>query len=131
MANQSKTSGDKKRPRTFELPQLHLVELTQKENKTLNHSIAEMVESIILTKQGKPVSDQLETPVLSMKELEPFRKVGLSKDDMVEMQTFIDDEVKKFVDRSRMAVVPALVGRIVVKIVAGQVAKKICKKINC
>jgi len=125
-----KGSGDENQPRSFELPQLRLVELTQEENKSLNRSIAETLEVLMRKKQGKSVRDLIETPVLDIRELESFRKSGLTKEDLVEMQNFIDDEVIKFVDSRRAQVIP-LLGRIVISIVATKTAKKICKKIKC
>lgn len=127
---QERGSGDEKPPRSFELPQLRLAELNQEENKLLNRSIAQTLEVLMRKKQGKSVRDLIETPVLDIKELESFRKSGLTKEDLIEMQSFIDDEVIKFIDSRRVQAIPFL-GRIVISIVASKTSKKICKKIKC
>jgi len=128
--NKVQEKGSEQLPRSFELPQLRLVELTPEENKLLNHSIAQTLEVLMLKKQGKSVRGLIETPVLDIKELESFRKSGLTKEDLVEMQNYIDDEVIKFVDSRRAQLIPFL-GRIVISIVASKTSKKICKKIRC
>ena len=122
-------SGEENSPLKFEFPKLKLEQLNREENDALNSSVEQALEAILHKKQGKPLSELLETPILDVKDLEPFQKAGLTKDDVNEIQSFVDAEVGKFVDRQRVAAIP-IVGRVVVSIVASKIAKKISKKTN-